>query len=100
MLAAQVIADSLGGAVAEFHVAAHRIAAQVEVAVLHAQLISPIGFIFDGKRRRLGGIEHFEFIDDDFDFAGWNLQVLAFAFTHQTAHFHHEFAPEFRSFFH
>ena len=59
-LAVKVIANLVGHAVTQHKVLFQRIAAQIEVAVLHPQVIAAVRLILDGKRRRGSRIEHVE----------------------------------------
>ena len=64
---------------AEEQIALDRAAAQVEVAVLHAQVVAAVGVVLDGEWRGVGRVEDVEFIHLDFDLAGGDLQVLGLA---------------------
>ena len=80
---------------AEFKVAAHGAAADVQIAVLHAQVIAAIGIFFNGEGRRVGGVEHGEFAHIDFDVACGHLVVLGIAFGHDALHLQNVFASKF-----
>ena len=82
-------------AVAEQEVALNRTTAQVEVTVLHPQIVPTVGVVFDGKRRRVSRIEDGQAGDFDFDFTGWNLLVFGFAFTHGAYSLDHKLPTEF-----
>ena len=84
VLLVEEVADQDGHAVAQFQIAAHRRTAQVEVAILHAQVVATIRIVLDGERRRERRAEHAELIDDDLDVARRYLVVLALAFVDDT----------------
>ena len=94
-LLVKVAAHLKGKLVAEFKVAAHGAAADVQIAVLHAQVIAAIGIFFNGEGRRVGGVEHGEFAHIDFDVACGHLVVLGVAFGHHTFHLQDVFASQF-----
>ena len=82
---------------AEHEVALNRLAAQVEVAELHAQVIATIGVVFDGKRRGLARIQDLELGDFDFDVPGGHLGVFGFADFDKTGRLDDEFPAELSS---
>ena len=70
----EVVAGGLGDAVAKAHVAGHAVAAQVEVAILHAQVL--VGELFVELEGKDGGfVDDFEFEGGDFDLAGGEVAV-------------------------
>ena len=73
---AEEVADELDDAVAGDDVLVHRLAAQVEVAVLQAQELVDVGLFVDVEGRRLGGVQDLRFGDADLDLAGGELGVL------------------------
>ena len=91
---AQVVAHQHSHTVAQLKVAAHRVAAYVEVTVFHTQVVAAIALVLNGKGRRLGLVEHRQFLDVDFDFAGRNLRVLAAALDDNAFGLQHIFAPQ------
>ena len=78
----------------QLYVLTHGGAAQVEVAVFHAQLIATVGVVLDGEGRRETGAEHIELAHDDLDVASGHLAVLALALRHCTRHLDAVFATE------
>ena len=76
LLAVEVGARFDAQPVAQHQVPLHRLAPQVEVAVLHAQVVASVRRVFDGKRRRLAHVQHFKGRDVDLDFARGQLQVF------------------------
>ncbi len=77
---AEIVADQHRHAVAQFQVAAHRIATDIKVTILHAKVIAAVRLVFNSEGRCLGGVEDVEFLDVDLDFAGSDLGVLGGAF--------------------
>ena len=82
---------------AEHEVALNGLAAQVEVAELHAQIVATIGVIFNSKRRGLAGIQDVESGNFDFDVPGGHLGVFGFADFDKTCRLDDEFPAEFPS---
>ena len=80
---------------AQFQVAAHHFAAQVEIAVLHAQFVAAVGVFFDGEGRHVGGVEHGERGHSYFNVARRHLVVLRVALAHGAHHLDNVFAPQF-----
>src|SRR5690606_6930380 len=69
-------------------------AAQVEVAVFHAQVLAAIGVFLDGEGRGGRVIEDGQLIGEDFDLAGGQLEVLRVALDHLAADLQHAFAAD------
>ena len=90
----EVLARFNAQSVAEHEVALDGLAAQVEVAELHPQVIAAIGVVFDGKRRGLAGIQDVELGDFDFDVPGGHLGVFGFADFDKTGRLDDEFPAE------
>ena len=61
---------------AEDDILLYRMAAQVEVAVLHAQVVAAVGIVFDGEGRHFGGVEYLHGRHLDLDVAGGAVGVL------------------------
>ena len=59
----QIFAYGKAELVAQFEVGAHVGTAQVEITILHAQIVATVGVFFDGERRNLAGIENSERVD-------------------------------------
>ena len=74
---AQIVAGEHGHAVTQLEVAAHGGAADVEVAVAHAEVVAAIAIVLDGEGRSLGLVEDNELGDFDFDVASGKFGVLA-----------------------
>ena len=65
----EFVADRFGDAVAHLQVLRHARSAQVEVAVLHPQVL--VGkFLVQLERQHLGAVDHLQFAGDDLDLAG------------------------------
>ena len=76
LLPVEVATDQLRHPVAEGEIAYHTGAADVEVAVLHPQLIPAIRLLLDREGRGLGGGEDIERVDIDLNVTGRHLGVL------------------------
>ena len=80
VLRVEVAAHGLHDAVAQADAFGQLGAADVEVAVLQAQLFGAVGVVFDQEGWGLRGIEHFDRGGHDFDVASRELGVFVFAF--------------------
>ena len=78
----------------QFQVLAYTRAAQVQVAVLHPQVVATVRFIFDCEGRRNGRIEDIQFGNNQFDIARRQMRVLARAFAHRARYLYHILAPQ------
>ena len=78
----------------QLEIAAHRGAAQVEVAEFHAEVVAAVGVILDGERRHLRGVEHRERVGYNLYVAGGEVGVLARALGNGAGDLYHEFASE------
>ena len=52
-------------------------AAQVEVAIFHAEVIASVGLVFDGERRHFGAVQHVHFSDCYLYIAGGDIRIFA-----------------------
>ena len=93
-LTVHVFADFDAQTVAQFQVLADAVAAQVQVAVLHPQLVAPVAMVLDRERRGLGRVQDIDFIGNDFNVPGRNLAVLVASFGHLAFDLHHEFTAQ------
>ena len=84
-----------GHLVTQLEIAAYNGTAQVEVTVLHANIVAAIRLVFDGKGRSFCGMEHHQFFGYDFNVARRQIGVLVRALGHGTRHLYHIFAPQF-----
>ena len=73
----EVVSHQHGHAVAHLEVLAHRVAADVEVAVFHAQVVAAVALVLDGEGGRLGLVEDIQLRDLNLDLSRGNLRVLA-----------------------
>ena len=90
-----IVADFDAQTVAHLHIGAHTGAAQVEVAVFHAQLVAAVGIVLYREGRRLGTVEHLQARDLHFDVARGEFGVLVAALQHLAVHPDNAFAPQF-----
>ncbi len=74
-LAREILPDGQRDGVAHLEIVLHLRPAQVEVAVLQAQLFVLDGFFGRREGRQLGVIEHQKLVGDDLDFAGRHLGI-------------------------
>ena len=73
----------------------NRFPSQVEVTVFHPQIVSAIGVIFDGERRRFTRVEDFQFSGVDFNITRAHLSILGLTNEHFTGHLDNEFSSQF-----
>ena len=71
-------------------IAAHSRAAKVEIAILHAQVISTISVILNSERRNLTAVEHHKLLGNNLDVAGRNIGILALALSNLAFHLNHK----------
>ena len=71
-----------------------RVTAQVEVAVLHADVVAAVADVFDGERRHLRGGQNLERLDLQFDVACRVLRVFRLAFHHDAFGLDDEFTSD------
>jgi hypothetical protein len=71
----EVVAHQLGDAVAQAQVLLHRLAAQVQVAVLQADVLVEV-VVVDLERGRQAGVEDFQGLGQHLDHAGGQVGVL------------------------
>ncbi len=79
---------------AQLKVAAHRCAADVEIAVAHAQVVAAVAVVFDGERRHFAGVEDGELVGDNLDVAGRKLRVLGGALGNRAFYLYYKFTAE------
>ena len=92
--AVEEVAHSQTEPVAQLEVGTHIGAAQVEVAVFHAQVVAAVGMFLNGEGRHFGGIEDKELRDEDFDVAGGQFAVFGEALGHGAGHLDDIFASQ------
>ena len=93
-LAVEISAHFHRHAVAQLEVAAHRGATYVEIAVAHAEVVATVGFVFDGERRYLAGVQYCEAVGYYLDVAGRKGGVLGGTLGNGACHLYHKFASE------
>ena len=84
VLAVEEVTDEDAHTVAQLQVLAYGRATQVEVTILHTDIITTISIIFDSERRSLALREHVEFLHQDFDITGIHLRILALSLAYCT----------------
>ena len=84
VLAVEEITDEDAHTVAQLQVLAYGRATQVEVTILHTDIITTISIIFDSERRSLALREHVEFLHQDFNITGIHLRILALSLAYCT----------------
>ena len=75
-LTIKIAAHSEGKAVTQLKIGAYAATTQVEVAVLHTQVVPTIGIIFDSEGRHLCRIEYAQRLDRDLDIPRRELRIL------------------------
>ncbi len=90
----QVVAHQDRHTVTQLEVAAHRIAAQVQIAVFHTKVVAAIALVLDGKRRSLCSVEHIQLLDIDLNLASRNLGVLRCTLNDNALYLKHIFASQ------
>ena len=92
----EVVADELDGAVAQAEVIPHSRAAEVEVAVAHAEQLVDLRLLGNVEGGRLGRVEDGDAVGDDLDLSGGQRGVRGAlgTGTHTPAHLYDPFAAE------
>ena len=84
-------------AVTQEEVVLDRLAAQVQIPVLHPQIVPTVGLVLDRERGRLRGVEHLQRGHIDFDVARRHAVVLGLALPNGAFHLDHKLATELAS---
>ena len=82
----------------EHQIGLNGVSSEVQIAVLHAQIISPIRLIFNGERWGLARIQDFELRHDDFDVTCCHLGIFGLTNFYIARHFDDKFTTEFARF--
>ena len=94
LLCVKEVADEDGHAVTQLQVLADRLAAEIQIAVFHAEVVAAVRIVFYRERRCQGWAEHFQLFGDDFDVTCRNLAVLALPFADSPLHLNAVFASQ------
>ena len=85
--------------VTKFQILAHHRTTQVEITILHTEIIAAIGLVFDGERWNLGSRNHVQLFGHNLDIASRNILILAFTFTYNANHLNDIFTTQVRGLF-
>ena len=88
------VADEYRHAVAQFEIAAHGRAAQVEITIFHAYVVTAVGVVLYRERRCRALAEHVQGGGYDLDVARGDVFVLAFALADLAGHLYAVFASQ------
>ena len=69
---------------AQLQILAHDLSAQVQIAILHADVVAAVGLILDGEGRRLALAQDVEFLNQDLNVACGHLGILRLALADRT----------------
>ena len=94
LLLVEVFAGLDGDLGPEAEVALQGLPADVQVAVLEAKVVAPVGIRLDGKGRGLGAVQHLQGSHLDLDVAGGAVGVLVAPLLHGAGHLDDELAPQ------
>ena len=78
----------------QFQVLSHHLASQVEVSVLHAQVISAVGMVLNGERRCETWAENIQLMGNNLDVSGGHLVVFALSLRHSTLYLNTVFSTQ------
>ena len=84
VLSIEEVANQDTHTVAQLQVLAHSRAAQVEITIFHANIVTAIGVVLDSKRRSLALRKHIKLFYQDFDIASIHLRILALSLAYHT----------------
>ena len=94
-LAVQVVAYLVSHTVTQHQILLQWIAAQVEIAVLHTQVITAVGLVLNGERRSGSRIEHVKGVETHLDVTGIDSGVFALTLQNCTRNLYYVFAAQF-----
>ena len=80
---------------AKLQILSYRISAKVKIAVFHAQIIASIRIVFNRKRRRLSGIQHYQLCYLNLNITRRQLSILRIPFAYDARSLNHIFAAKF-----
>ena len=80
--------------VAQLQVLTHIGTAQVEVTILHSDVVAAVGVLLYGERWRFAFAKHIELRCNNLNVASGKVGVLALAFVHRARHLYAKFAPQ------
>jgi hypothetical protein len=80
---------------AQLQIGAYAGTTEIQIAVLHAEVVAAIGVVLDGKRRNLAAIQHLERFSYNLDVARRQVRILRRAFGHGAFDLDYELASEF-----
>ncbi len=84
---------------AQLQIAAHASAAQVKIAVAHAQVIASVGIVLDGERGHIRAVQNLQVGCYYFNVACGEVGILACTLGHLAGNLYHEFTSELRGCF-
>ena len=93
-LAVQILTHFDRHFVAKLQVTAYIGTAQVQVAVLHADVVAAVRILLDGERRSQCSIQDTQFRYDDLDVTGRYIAVFAETFVHCAFYLNYEFTSQ------
>ena len=88
------VTDEDGHLVTQLQVSSHALAAQVQITVLHTDVVAAVGLVLDGERRRQAFAQDVQILGQNLDVARGHLRVLALTLADGAFHLHAELAAE------
>ena len=95
VLRVEEVADKDCHAVTQLKILAHCRTAQVEVAILHTDIVATVSIVLYSERRCNTLREDIQFLGDNLDIASRQISVLALTLVYYTSHLHAVFASQF-----
>ena len=83
---------------AQFQVAAHRRASQIQISVFHSEVVATVCIVFYCKWRSERATQHRQFLSDNLYIACCYLVILTLTLAYNTFHANAIFASQFVSF--
>ena len=90
----EVFTDLNSHLVAQFKVLAHCTATQVEITILHPNVISTVRIVLDGKGRSQCSIEHVQFADNNLNFTRRQIRILTETFIDRSFNLNDKFSSQ------
>ena len=95
VLAIEEIANQDGHTMAQFEILTNSLTAQIEITILHTDIIAAIGIILNGERRCQTLAQHIQFLYQNLNITRRHLGILALTLANLTFHLNTELTTQF-----
>ena len=94
VIVVEEISDQNGHAVTQLKVLAYARTAQVEITILHTNIVATIGVVLYSERRSQALRKHIEFLGENLNVASVHLRILALALAYHTLNLDTKFTTQ------